>query len=399
MNAHNAFVRLETIDTLKEFLLLAREWDSLVAQSRQVSPFLAHGWLSAWWAEYSVPSDRMHVIVCRDGPTNSLVGALPAFIEATGRTFSCRRLRNMADSPVGSSGLGCIADRRVEADVVACVSAHIAETRDMWDVVDLRAMDTEQQGAFLSALVEALRGDTILSRTDIAQQCPTMPLPLSWDGLLSALSHDSRRKLRRRRRDVESVGAVCIECASAPHALDSCLRDAIGLFAQSMARKHGRPFAVSARYARFLASISEKFLASGQLRLLFLSVDGHRVAFQYEIRAGDTMYAFQTGFDKGWARYKVGTVLFAYSIQAAISEGCTRFDFGPGLEPYKLQWDADHLRPLTDLRIYGRSPAGVLAAGYDEVSRTTKERGKSLLPRRLSARIARRRSWRRLSHL
>ena len=63
-----------TVTATGEFASLRTGWDELVRAMQRPSPFLLHGWLSAWIRHYVKEGElRVHV-VRRDG---KLVGALP----------------------------------------------------------------------------------------------------------------------------------------------------------------------------------------------------------------------------------------------------------------------------------------------------------------------------------
>jgi CelD/BcsL family acetyltransferase involved in cellulose biosynthesis len=114
------------------------------------------------------------------------------------------------------------------------------------------------------------------------------------------------------------------------------MTDARRMLEQSMSRKFRTKFTASQRYRRFIETTSEGLLARGWLRLVFLKVDGQRVAFVRQLRVGRTMFARKTGLDGAWEAQHVGMSVFGHAIQGAINEGCARYDFGAGADPYKV---------------------------------------------------------------
>ena len=77
-------VQLTTVRDGDAFARLAPEWDALVRAMPRPSPFLLHGWLSAWWRHFGAGRDlRIHV-AHEDG---RLTGALPLYVR---RRFGVR---------------------------------------------------------------------------------------------------------------------------------------------------------------------------------------------------------------------------------------------------------------------------------------------------------------------
>ncbi len=51
------------------------------------------------------------------------------------------------------------------------------------------------------------------------------------------------------------------------------------------------------------------------------------------------MFNYLTGFDPKYSEYRVGHLLFLYSIKDSIENGLREFDFMRGDESYKQQWN------------------------------------------------------------
>lgn len=58
----------------------------------------------------------------------------------------------------------------------------------------------------------------------------------------------------------------------------------------------------------------------------------------YAMRAGKTIYYYQTGFDPAFSKMSPGTMLLAHTAKLGIELGCTSIDLLRGEEPYKLRW-------------------------------------------------------------
>ena len=87
--------------------------------------------------------------------------------------------------------------------------------------------------------------------------------------------------------------------------------------------------------ATFFREVAEGFLASGHLRLAFLSTKGTDVASVFQFRSGGALLLYNSGYDPAHRAANPGLVLIARSIGQAVDEGCTEYDFLRGTERYK----------------------------------------------------------------
>ena len=385
-----------TIETVEGFASLGEVWNDLLDRSRLSSPFLTFEWLEAWWGEYAGEHATMHVICCYDDAAHSLLGLLPTYVQRTSRPFPQRRLRFLGDG-LGASLLDCIVDPEAAEHVLAAIADELIANSSAWDVLDLRRMT--ETSPFRALLADRLGQPGSRSVQEASGECPAVSLPPNWELYLGTLSRRERSRLKRLRRDLDAAGTLDIEEIDDSDALPGALEDALSMFEEGMSRKHERTFEVSERYRRFMQSVSESFLAQGRLRLIFLTVDGRRTAFLYQIRHGDTMFAYQTAFDESWASHHVGFAIFGYAIERAIAEGCACFSFGVGATAYKFRFGVTDVRDLQGIRVYQPTPAGRLAFGRDASARWGKNVIKRLSPAVVSERLSRAASWHGLERL
>ena len=92
---------------------------------------------------------------------------------------------------------------------------------------------------------------------------------------------------------------------------------------------------MDASMATFFREVAEGFLASGRLRLAFLSAQGVDVAAVFQFRTDGAFLLYNSGYDPKLRAANPGLVLIARSIGQAIVEGCSEYDFLRGTERYK----------------------------------------------------------------
>ena len=382
-------MHVRTVETTEDFASLRDDWHSLLARSGQDNPYLSHEWLMSSWEAYAGAQDRLNILCCYRDETDSLVGILPICFRPESGLLASRRLCYFGHLPVGP---GCIADPRYAEAIFDAIAAHLYSTRSEWDVLSLRSIDSSS--VFLERLLALFdRNGRPLVRETLVNS--PLELAATWESFLGSVSRHQRSQVRRRRSRLDSLGTVELEYVVAAEDLPGALQDAARMFEHSMQRKFARPFEVSDRYDRLMASMSERFLALGWLRFLFLKVDGERVAFVYQLRHGSTMFAFKFGFDAAWAEQAVGMVALSYAIEGAIVEGCHSYVLG-GRGNLQERWGATGLSSLSDLTLYGRSAIASVIASRDATAYRMVRSLKPLVPASVRARIALELSWREL---
>ena len=107
-------------------------------------------------------------------------------------------------------------------------------------------------------------------------------------------------------------------------------------------------------------------------RLTVLRVDDTPAAASFDLRLHGTQYTYQYGMNPQLREFSPGKLLTFRMLEDAIGAGMQRYDFGRGLEEYKLQWSKER-RVVSDILV-ARSSA-MLAAwslaqnGYSRVLR------------------------------
>jgi CelD/BcsL family acetyltransferase involved in cellulose biosynthesis len=312
-----------TITSGEAFAALAGEWDALVLAMPRPSPFLLHGWLRAWWAEYGGGRRRLAVHVAHED--GRLTGALPLFVE---RRFGVRVAHVIGQ------------DAAALADVLVAPGADPATAERL---LERAASDADLADVF------GLAADSVLARRMRLIQraeAPVLDIGEGWDAVYRERTSSKRRNLhRRRRRQLQELGELTFTVAREPAALAAALEEAFRLHE---ARWRDRPEAsgfATAAGRRFHRAALEALAPAGVARIALLGVGGRAVACNYFFVLGDRMYFHELAFDPQFARWSPGQVTTLDTLAAAAAEGIARVEFLGGAERYKLEL-ADRLEPL-----------------------------------------------------
>ena len=210
-----------TVTTRAEFATLESGWDDLVQRMGRPSPYLLHGWLSAWCRHYAADGSlRVHVV--REG--TKLVGALPLFVA---RRNGVRVARFLGGRHSALADMILAPDAGVEVPRVL-VDLALASDQDFADLFGLPG-----NGPLASVHQEAsLR---LIERAE----APVLDLSPGFDAVYNAHTTAKRRSSNKRRlRQLEELGNVEFTTARNEDDLREALEHA---FMLHRLRWRGRP--------------------------------------------------------------------------------------------------------------------------------------------------------------
>ena len=338
---------------------LQPEWQQLHAASG-ADLFLSWNWLMPWWKHLS--GDReLFVMLARD--ENGLLRGLLALSLQTARVGfrRVRRLRFLGDDHVSSDYLDAIIEPGWNRQANQAFAAALIARKQDWDLLELRDMD--QHSTTPHELLEAL-GGAFEMRSDIGLRCPVQDFA---PGLAVAdfMSRTSRfQNYTRRRRWLERQPGFRIERCRDERTLEPALDNFFRLHRLRWHDDGGSSGIAGPRVEAFHRDAMTRLMASGQLRLYTLWVQGLAVASVYALIHGQTFYYYQAGMDMAWRSRSVGLVLVGETFIDAIRSGLTRYDFLRGEEPYKSDWVGGSRR-LVSRRLFAHRGCGASAVKGD----------------------------------
>jgi CelD/BcsL family acetyltransferase involved in cellulose biosynthesis len=296
-------------------------WEDLHGRGPRASPFLSPRFLLPWnrafgrgcdvrvarWAPDGGPEEGL-LFLCRCGEGGwSFLGGekvadyldalvAPLHAEAFWREFIDRGLPELGGGPLKFPGL-------VEGTPALSLLPSICRERG------------------LSCSVEEM------------DRAPFVSLPGSFDEYLERLGKKERHELRRKmRRAGELLPGLAFRVTRTPAELASDLPSFLELHRKS---HPGKDAFMDGTMAAFFREVAEGFIASGRLRLAFLSTQGADVASVFQFRTDGATLLYNSGYDPAHRAANPGLVLIARSIGQAIDEGCAEYDFLRGTERYK----------------------------------------------------------------
>ena len=199
-----------------------------------------------------------------------------------------------------------------------------------------------------------------------------VPLPSSVEQYMQSLSAKYRSNLRRYQR---LLGSARIEFRTPHNERD--LRAAMPvLFQLHQDRKYSqgeRGRFYEPRWREAFTEIAVALQARAITQLTVMYINDTPAAASFDLRLHGTQFTYQYGMNPQLRSFSPGKLLTLRMLEDAINAGMRRYDFGRGLEEYKLQWSKER-RELRDLIVARSSPiltAWLLAhKGYARLQRS-----------------------------
>lgn len=299
----------------------AAGWEGLHRRESRTSPFLSPRFLLPWNRAFGRGCD---VRIARWSPGNG---------SDEGLLFLCR---------CGEGGWTFLGGEQVADYLDALVAPVHAEA--FWREFLERGLPSLDGGPLrLAGLVEGTPALALLPRicresghscsVEEMDRAPFVSLPGSFMEYLERLGKKERHELRRKmRRAAELLPGLSFRVTRTAEELATDLPSFVELHRKSHPAKG---VFMDEAMEGFFRDVAEGFLASGDLRLAFLSAQGVDVASVFQFRTGRSLLLYNSGYDPAHRASHPGLVLIARCIGKAIEDGCAEYDFLRGPERYK----------------------------------------------------------------
>lgn len=309
---------------------LDREWTGLLTRAVTAPIFSTPQYLRTWWHHLGNGDLRLIAVRNDDG---TLVGLAPLYLK---RDEGGRPQLVFVGCVDVSDYLDFIVDREHVAEVYAALVDYLDGVGGLeWEHGYFCSLSlhspTRQQ---LTALG---RAKGWLVREEEEDICPVITLADSWDDYLSGLNkkqrHEIRRKLRKASNEAEVRWYVLEQD-------DSRLGEAIEVFIDLHQKSStDKEEFWDETMKAFFRDVARCMAEAGWLRLFFVDIDGAPAAsllcFDYQ----NELLVYNSGYDaEQFGALSPGNLVIAYSIQHAIEQGRSRYDFLRGDEVYKFRF-------------------------------------------------------------
>jgi tetratricopeptide (TPR) repeat protein len=338
-------MRVDIIDTMAALLRLEDNWNAVYDSDPDARFFLSWKWLSGWIEQISGP---WFILAARAHHDDNApyVAFLPLRIQTKVENGRIHNELNMAGNFAADyTGLLCLPDAESRA-----ISAFGRCIRHMnWAQLNLENINMSDKRLslllthFSKSDFETTEIDRIGKIDNIDNNlCPFAALPPTWEAYLQGLTANSRQKIRRLLRTVDSTHEFRVTHATI-ETIDRDLDTLLQFWETKWTPRKGE-------FAKSIAESNRMMLArsfrAGYLFLPTLWKDDRPLAALATLvdHSKRTFLFYMTGRDDTFDQLPAGLLLHAYSIRHAIDNGMVEYDFLRGNEPYKYSFSTDERR-------------------------------------------------------
>jgi len=338
---------VETVTDETSFLRLQSEWDDTVDRAQIHHPFLCHDWMRTWWECFGSEA-HLHVIVVRAG--GQIVAIAPLLFErARMYGMPVRRLRLLQNDHSPRSDF-IVAD--YASQCYQAIWTSLFHERHNWDVLLLSQLPPE------TSTVEVVSG--LAARDGCATglwrsgSSPYLSISGTEADYFANLSAKFRQNLRNRMTRLTRVGKPALEIISSDSSLSEAVDDAVRLEESGWKRDAGTAISTDLNIRQFYARLAERMADRGWLRLMFLNVNGRRIATSYTIEHNRRLFLCKTGYDPDYNTCSPFKLLMHFIVRYAFAEGAHEIDLLGDSEPWKEEW-TEASRPHNWLFVFSDS--------------------------------------------
>jgi CelD/BcsL family acetyltransferase involved in cellulose biosynthesis len=329
-------LRLREISTLEELAGAREAWTDLIDRAAGATPFQTWEWVFGF-ARYDRCRPRVLVL---EESSGRWAGALPlcdkpSMIPGVGQLELIGG--RLSDYPglLAEPALRAACEERLRLALVRLLGRPVGSLRSQQEVPPLWL-------------------PTLPYRIVARDESVVVPLASSAEAFMQSLSAKFRSNLRRNQR---RLAAARVEFHTP--ADEGELRAAMPtLFHLHQLRKNSqgeRGRFYEARWCEAITEIAVSLQARNVTRLTVLRIDDAPAAASFDLRLHGTQYTYQYGMNPELRAFSPGKLLTLRMLEDAMAAGMRRYDFGRGLEEYKLQWSKER-REVYDV-LAARSPA------------------------------------------
>ena len=322
---------VELVDSLDALLPISSEIDAL-----SDVPFLQSSWMFPWVETFCSNECRLNFLVLRNDESK-LVGFAPLVVRESLKRG--RHITFIGSGKVCSDYMTFPSAPGYESSVAQSAAQWCEENAKLWDRIELDGVTTEDNTIAQFAACFESNGNQM----EAVEILPSfrMPLPESWDDILSSLSKNSRKKYRRQARTLDEI-------ATLHRATDAeSLREGMQILetlhtARWNSLGEGGCFSHDG-FGEFLNAMAQEKSDTGSLSLIWMTVEGQPIAADIAYHCGEGMYTYQGGISPEHLDLEPGRAIIKSQIEVAIERGATFIDFLRGDEPYKSRFNTERI--------------------------------------------------------
>lgn len=329
------------INTFNDLLELRRDWNKILAKSRDNNIYLTWEYTSTFWKHFG-KGKKLRILCLADKTGIIAIAPLRQSRYSYAGLLSYNVIEPLAYrglNPEGADYTGLlIAEREIE-----CLKKffNYLVKDNSWDFVYL--LDFSEISTLMSSLPKMPQKIQQKLAIEKGALCPYTPLPNSIDEFFKQLSPKFRKNLRRSMKKLQdNFGKVELKKYDEIGSVEESMSIFFKLHQKRCNSKQLPGVFATPEVCNFYVEVAKLFAEKGWLALYFLTLNDEPIAAQYSFKYANKLYYALGGFDPQYSDYSIGNLLCLKMLQKSIEENLTEFDFLKGDEKYKFNWTAKY---------------------------------------------------------
>jgi len=348
------------ITTTDEFQAIQTEWNDLNNRSEKGTVFSSWEWLFTWWEIYQSDASReLYILIYREN--GKLQGIAPfQILNHPKKQFPCSKqliLLGTGETDgalVLTEYLDLIIAPGKEAEVINAFSNTLIQAQRHW------------QGALFKQLIADSHLSALFASQGLSMDTKVLPngfrtlidLPGTYKEYLMSLRKKKRNNITRMLTRLESEQVFAIDSIRSGLDIDTAITELADLNRDRRGQLEQPSAFHQPNFEAFHRLVVKRLLPLNKVELRILRINSKAVAGLYSLIDGDTMHAYQSGFEAELGhRYSLLTMIITSEISNCIDHPDLKrfnFMFSADENSYKLRYSA-YTEPMQDISFFPRN--------------------------------------------
>ncbi len=379
---NNPKAEITCITTIDEFRALHAEWNALNDLSDKGTIFSSWEWLFSWWEIYQNDASReLYILSYREA--GKLHGIAPfQILDYPKKQFPCSKQLILLGTGETDGGLvlteylDLLVTPGKEIQVINAFSNELMQEQRHWQGALFKQLIP---GSLLGSLFGGQRL-SIESKVTANGFRTLIDLPETYKDYLMSLRKKKRNNITRMLTRLETEQDFTIDSIrSTGLDVDIAMTELADLNRERRGQLEQPSAFHQTNFEAFHRQVVKRLLPLHKVELRILRIEGKAVAGLYSLIDGDTMHAYQSGFEAELGhRYALLTMMITSEISNCIDDpDLKRFNFMYSADEnsYKLRYSA-YTEPMQDISYFPRNMRTFL---HNFVHGPVKQKVKSIL--------------------
>jgi CelD/BcsL family acetyltransferase involved in cellulose biosynthesis len=334
-------LRIRCIDKARDFVALETIWSRLTHESGQTSPFLSYDWFWCCWHRV-VPQHRPEILIVEDGDTPVAVAPLMRWkARQYGLPIQYMSFLECPHSPIAD-----LVTPGQSNHIIELLLDHLTKRSD-WDIARLQKLSVTSPT--LEALEHLLPG-RLSWRREGQLDYPYVTIDGDWERFCTTMSKSSVNTHRHIHAALQHAGDLRLEEHRLIDPQGSTFQQILALMDLWTDGSHVKT--TMPRQREFFLALTQRAAKNGWLSLWTLKLDGHVVAFEYQLRSHNTLQVLAAGEDPNYHDLRPWPALSLAILRVLFESGCTyEYSLGPAVQHDRL-WGPNGRHQTVCLKLY-----------------------------------------------